>query len=69
MIELLKKMLCVEVAEMTVNTYEIIAKAPDGYVWVDNGQDELTDSQWEGETREDVKRNFAERMRKGLEKT
>ena len=68
MIEKLRKLLNAEVIEMTTSTYEIIAKAPAGHVWVDNGQDEICDSQWEGETRTDVKRGLAERMSRGLTK-
>ena len=68
---LLKKLayrLQAQLEEMTSSTFEITARAPEGYVWADNGQEELHDQQWEGEGRNIVRKNIAERMRKGLEK-
>lgn len=68
LLQKLKKLMRAEIIEMTTDTFEIIARAPEGYVWADNGQDEISDAQWAGETKKDVKRNIAERMQKGLQK-
>lgn len=68
MLEKLAKRLQAQVIIVTTGTFEIIARAPKGYAWADNGQEEITDQIWEGETKSQIKRNVAERMLQGLEK-
>ena len=68
MIQVLAKRLKAHLVIMTRGVYEISAKAPEGYVWADNGQTEIHDQQWEGESRRDVKENMLERMQKGLQR-
>jgi len=68
---LLKKLatlLQAQLVIMTRSTYEVVAQAPAGYVWADNGQEELSDQQWDGETKQSVNQNMVSRMRKGLKK-
>lgn len=67
MLNKLAKLLSAEITEMHHGTFEITARAPKGYVWADNGQEEIHDEQWEGEGRNKVRKNIAERMQKGLE--
>ncbi len=66
MLKKLAKYFKAEIVEMTTGTYEVIAKAPEGMVWADNGQSELTDEQWPGEGKNKVRKNIADRMQKGL---
>ena len=68
MLKKLAELLQAQLEEMTRGTFEIMAKAPDGYVWIDNGQPEMYEEQFEYEERSDVKKNLAERMQKGLSK-
>lgn len=69
LLQKLAKRLQAQLEVMTRSTYEIMAKAPEGYVWVDNGQEEIYEQQWDGESRRQVKNNLAERMSKGLTST
>lgn len=64
----LSKILKANLIVMTGTTYEIVVKAPRGYVWVDNGLEELSDSQWDGDSKQMVNKNVLERMQKGLKK-
>ena len=66
MLESLARRLQAQVIIITTGTFEIIARTPKGYAWADNGQEEITDQIWEGETKNQVKRNVVERMQKGL---
>ncbi len=68
MLQLLANRLKAKLVIMTRDAYEISARAPKGYVWADNGYDEISDTQWEGESRRDVKENMLQRMQKGLVK-
>ncbi len=68
MLKKLAKLLQAQLVIVTRSTYEVVAQAPAGYVWADNGQAELCDQQWDGETKESVNHNIADRMRKGLKK-
>lgn len=68
MLQVLAKRLQAKLVVMTRDVYEITARAPEGYVWADNGCEEISDSQWDGESRRHVKQNMIERMQKGLVK-
>ena len=67
MLKKLAKMLSAEIIEMHNSTFEVVARAPKGYVWADNGTEELHDEQWPGDGKNKVRKNIAERMQKGLE--
>lgn len=64
----LAKILRAEIVEIHQSTFEVIVRAPKGHVWIDNGQEEICDQQWEGESRRQVKENIVERMKLGLER-
>lgn len=68
MLQVLAKRLKANLIIMTHSAYEITVQAPKGYVWADNGQEEIHDQQWNSESRKQIKQNVIQRMQKGLMK-